>query len=83
MKIRPGLSLIALVMLSACGSEHSSEQTSDVSEDFAVMLDEHFVRSLELDPVHATEIGEDKYDDKCFKSTINERDAKRYIIPPP
>lgn len=64
MKICPAVSLVAFAMLSACGSEHSSEQMSDASEDFAAMLEQHFVRSLELDPVHATEIGEDKYDDK-------------------
>lgn len=54
------LALVAVVFLVAC----SSEPANDVSADFAALLDEHFERSMVLDPVKATSIGMQGYDDQ-------------------
>jgi uncharacterized protein (DUF885 family) len=46
----------------------SSEREPDAAADFAALLDEHFERSLALNPVNATSIGEDQFDDQYANS---------------
>ena len=52
------LTVVAATLLSACGSEPAQDE----SARFAALLDEHFDRSLELNPVRATSIGAEGYD---------------------
>ena len=76
MRIISAASLAIVLLLSACGSE----QEPDVSADFAALLDEHFERSLALNPVNATSIGEDQYDDQYANSIGPEHRAARHDL---
>jgi len=64
MRIISTAALAIALLVSACGSE----QEPDVGADFAALLDEHFERSLALNPVNATSIGEDQFDDQYANS---------------
>lgn len=74
--------IIAVLFLSAC----SSEPATDASADFAAMLDEHFERNLELDPVKATSIGMQGLDGRYnyvprnFNLVIPEQRARRHEL---
>ncbi|MGI9219672.1 MAG: DUF885 domain-containing protein [Woeseiaceae bacterium] len=52
------LMVVAATLLGACGTEPAPDE----SAKFAGMLDEHFERSLALNPVRATSIGAQGYD---------------------
>ena len=64
--------LAALFLLSACAREPDNEVLEALSEGgptaaseaLAALVDEFFERSLELRPVTATSIGDDRYDDR-------------------
>ena len=59
-----------LLMLSACSSEQGqqAEQAPDTTTEFAALLEEHFKRTLALNPIYATSIGEDQYNDQYANS---------------
>ena len=63
-----------LLTLSACSSEQGQEevqaqqQAPDTGTEFAALLDEHFKRILALNPIYATSIGEDQYNDQYANS---------------
>jgi uncharacterized protein (DUF885 family) len=69
-------SLAIVLLLSACGSE----QEPDIAADFAALLNEHFERSLALNPVNATSIGEDQYNDQYANSIGPEHRAARHDL---
>ena len=74
--MKHGLSaLFAVCILSACSTDSapdsSSVVSSDASSELAALLDEHFDRSHELDPVRATSIGADGFDDRYNFVTNN------------
>jgi len=60
----------ALLLLSACSSEQEQqqEQAPDTTTEFAALLEEHFKRNLVLNPIYATSIGEDQYNDQYANS---------------
>jgi uncharacterized protein (DUF885 family) len=60
----------ALLLLSACSSEQKQqqEQAPDTTTEFAALLEEHFKRNLVLNPIYATSIGEDQYNDQYANS---------------
>ena len=76
MRFSSTASLAIVLLVSACGSE----QEPDFAADFAALLDEHFERSLALDPVNATSIGEDQYNDQYANSIGPEHRAVRHDL---
>lgn len=64
--------VLALFILSACGTETAPETTAetalDDSAELATLLDDYFERNLVLSPTSATSIGDDRYDDKYTNS---------------
>ncbi len=75
--------LAATLFMSACGGgqqEAVTEETADASARLAALFDEHFERNLELNPMSATAIGDDRYDDRMAISMSQEyRDADREL----
>ncbi len=76
--------LAATLFISACGgsdqSAAGSEETVDASAVLATLFDEHFERNLELNPLSATAIGDDRYDDRMALSNSEEyRDAEKAL----
>ena len=66
----------AALLLAAC----AAEQAPDANADFNAMLDEYFERSLVLSPTQATDIGDDRYDDKYANSIGPEHRAARHDL---
>ncbi len=73
-------SLAAVLLLSACDSEHKPDTTADTTADFAALLDEHFERSLVLSPVYATSIGESQFNDQYANSIGPEHRAASHEL---
>ena len=75
--------LAATLFISACGGgqqEEVTEDAADASARLAALFDEHFERNLELNPMSATAIGDDRYDDRMAISMSQEyRDADRQL----
>ena len=75
--------LAAMLLISACGGgqqEAVTEQVVDASAQLATLFDEHFERNLELNPLSATAIGDDRYDDRMSISMSQEyRDADKQL----
>ena len=72
MKKIPAATLVALLLLAACSAERSGQTQAGASTDapaaFAALLDEHFERVLELNPMYATSIGDYRYNDRYANS---------------
>lgn len=75
MKVSIPVALAALVVLSACGresadapSQASDPATADAGAEIAELFEEHFERYLELNPLSATRIGDDRYNDRLTMS---------------
>ena len=76
--------LAATLFISACGGSDQpaavGEETVDASAVLATLFDEHFERNLELNPLSATAIGDDRYDDRMALSNSQEyRDAEKAL----
>ena len=58
--------LAVLFLVAACGGNEEPAATGaiDASEALSALLDEHFERNLELNPVSATFIGDNRYNDR-------------------
>ena len=84
MKQVSAAALAAVVFLfAACdGSSVGKDegQADDATPAFARLLDDHFERTLELNPMLATEIGDDRYNDR-YPNTIGpeQREARRLL----
>ena len=76
--------VLALFILSACGTETAPETTAetalDDSAELATLLDDYFERNLVLSPTSATSIGDDRYDDKYTNSIGPEHRAARHAL---
>ena len=83
MTLRPALSLVAALFVVACSNEqptNSSTVAEDPTKALSTLFDEHFERSLELSPIRATSIGDDRYDDQYANSIGPEhREASRAL----
>ena len=79
--------LAASLFISACGggqqdaaTSAGSEETVDASAQLATLFDEQFERNLELNPLSATSIGDDRFDDRMAISNSQEyRDADKAL----
>ena len=75
--------LAAVLVVSGCGkgepdTSTSAEPTVDAAIELATLFDDYFERNLELNPLSATSIGDDRYDDRLAISQGQEyRDADR------
>jgi len=72
MKSFSAVSLIVLLLLASCDSRRftgeGAADSIDASVAFAALLDEHFERTLELYPLFATDIGDNRYNDRYVNS---------------
>jgi uncharacterized protein (DUF885 family) len=72
--------LAATLFVSACGGGQQDTAPEDAATALAALFDEHFERNLELNPMSATAIGDDRYDDRMAISMSQEyRDADRLL----
>ena len=79
--------LAAALFISACSGGQQeeaatagSDETVDASAQLAALFDEQFERNLELNPLSATSIGDDRYDDRMAISNSQEyRDADKAL----
>ena len=77
--------LAATLIMSACSGGQqeaatATENAIDASPTLATLFDEHFERNLELNPLSATSIGDDRYDDRMAITMSQEyRDADRQL----
>ncbi len=70
MKLTGTAVLAAILLLAACGGNEDPATTETVDAGVALheMFDEHFERNLELNPLSATFIGDDRYNDRMANS---------------
>ena len=75
--------LVATLFISACSGgqrDAVTEEADDSSAQLAELFDEHFERNLELNPLWATAIGDDRYDDRMAISMSQDyRDTDRRL----
>ena len=75
--------LAVVLVVSGCGKGEPdmstpAEPTVDAASELATLFDDYFERNLELNPLSATSIGDDRYDDRLAISQSEEyRDADR------
>ncbi len=69
-RINPAL-LVATLLLAACGGEPAAieetsvdETTADAAAALHALFDEHFERGLEMNPIRATFVGDNRYNDR-------------------
>ncbi len=72
--------LAATLFVAACGGGQQDTAPEDAATALAALFDEHFERNLELNPMSATAIGDDRYDDRMAITMSQEyRDADRLL----
>ncbi len=72
--------LAATLFVSACGGGQQDTAPEDAATALAALFDEHFERNLELNPMSATAIGDDRYDDRmAITMSQDYRDADRLL----
>jgi uncharacterized protein (DUF885 family) len=54
---------IAIATVYSCKQESKKEESSNVSADFATLLDNYYEDGLRLNPINATTAGDNRYDD--------------------
>jgi uncharacterized protein (DUF885 family) len=68
MNLRIATMTIAAVLLTACGGKDepavSEEAVVDAGEALHALFNEHFERNLEMNPIEATSIGDNRYNDR-------------------
>ncbi len=83
MKSLSAAMLAATFFIAACGGGQQdavTEGAADASTQLATLFNEHFERNLELNPMSATAIGDDRYDDRMAISMSQEyRDADQAL----
>ena len=72
--------IAVLLLVAACGNEQGGEQETDTAIAFAALLEEHFEQNLQLNPISATSIGDDRYNDQYANSIGPEHRAKRHDL---
>ena len=81
MKTLAAALLAVTLVLTSCGDSQDPAATGeDASAALAALLDEHFERNLELNPLFATSIGDDRYNDRLANSIgLDHRQAIREL----
>ena len=80
MKSMSAAILAATLFVSACGGGQQDTAPEDAATALAALFDDHFERNLELNPMNATSIGDDRYDDRMAISMSQDyRDADRLL----
>ena len=66
--------LAAVCLLSACGSNDEPDVTEVVAADVVLhaLFDEHFERNLEMNPLNATFIGDNRFNDRLANTNSPE-----------
>ena len=74
MKLRATAVLAAVILLSACGGNDEPAETEVIDAGTALhaLFDEHFERNLEMNPLSATFIGDNRYNDRMANSNSPE-----------
>jgi len=74
MKLTGTAVLAAVLLLAACGGNEdpATAETADAGVELHALFDEHFERNLEMNPVRATFIGDDRYNDRLANSNSPE-----------
>ena len=74
MKLMGTAVLAAVLLLAACGGNEdpATTETVDAGGALNALFDEHFERSLEMNPMRATFIGDDRYNDRMANSNSPE-----------
>jgi len=74
MKLRATAVLAAVLLVSACGGNEEPVATEAVDAGVALhaLFDEHFERNLEMNPLNATFIGDNRYNDRMANSNSPE-----------
>ncbi len=76
--------LAAALFVTACGKDEPAPAQpapqDDASAAFAALLDEHFEKTLELNPLYATSIGDDRYNDRYVNSIGPEHRGKERAL---
>ncbi len=70
MKLTGTAVLAAVLLVAACGGNEdpAATETADAGAQLHALFDEHFERNLELNPMRATFIGDDRYNDRMANS---------------
>jgi len=80
MKTLSAAILAATLFISACGGQQDATEPENAAAALAALFDDHFERNLELNPLSATSIGDDRYDDRMAIFMSQEyRDADRQL----
>ena len=84
MKSLSAVLLAASLLVAACGDDRQSAATEPASVDAAsamsALFDEYFERSLELNPIGATSIGDYRYNDRLANSIGPEHRAATHAL---
>jgi uncharacterized protein (DUF885 family) len=74
MNLRLSAALAAVSLIAACGgdNEPTTTETVDAGTALHMLFDEHFERNLELNPLSATFIGDNRYNDRMANSNSPE-----------
>ena len=84
MKSLSAVLVAASLLVAACGDDRQSTATESASVDAAAALsalfDEYFERSLELNPIGATSIGDYRYNDRLANSIGPEHRAATHAL---
>jgi len=70
MKLSGTAVLAAVLLLAACGGSEdpATTETVDAGSQLHALFDEHFERNLELNPMRATFVGDNRYNDRMANS---------------
>jgi len=70
MKLSGTAVLAAVLLLAACGGSEdpATTETADAGSQLHALFDEHFERNLELNPMRATFVGDNRYNDRMANS---------------
>ena len=66
MNLRAATLVAGMLLITACGNKEEPAELAgaDASVALHALFDEHFERSLEMNPLRATSIGDDRYNDR-------------------
>ena len=80
MKIFPTTVLAATIFIAACGGEQlpPATETVDPATELHALFDDYFERTLELNPMRASAIGDDRFNDQYANSIGPEHRAARH-----
>lgn len=68
--------LAAVISLQSCKQEAKKEESPNLSEEFAAVLDSYYEDGLKLNPLNATTAGDHRYDDVFTNQLSDEHSSK-------